>query len=344
MKIAIDVMGADFGVTELVKGAVDAVKKFACETILIGDAGQIQAELEKLGAHDQKIQVHNATQVIAMDEHPALAVKQKKDASIVVAAKMLKNAECDAVVCAGSTGAAMTAATLLTGRAKGVERPAIALTIPGMGKGTVLMDAGANMDAKPSQLLQNAIMGSVYAEKILHIIKPRVGLLSVGAEDTKGNEQVQLTFPLLKKCSLINFLGNVEGRDITSGSTDVVVCDGFVGNALLKFGEGLARTIFSLLKESILSSGFMVKLGGGLIKPAVEKLRSRMDPNKYGGALLLGIKAPFVICHGNSRANAITNAIGTTIEFIQNNVCDVIAERIQANNELFRKVDGEVSL
>ncbi|MBQ0068101.1 MAG: phosphate acyltransferase PlsX, partial [Phascolarctobacterium sp.] len=329
--------GTDYGLTELVKGAVDAVKKFACETILNGDAGQIQVELNKLGACDKKIQVHNATQVIAMDEHPALAVKQKKDASIVVAAKMLKNAECDAVVCAGSTGAAMTAATLLTGRTKGVERPAIALTIPGMGKGTVLMDAGANMDAKPFQLLQDAIMGSVYAEKILHIVKPRVGLLSVGTEDSKGNEQVQSTFPLLKNCSLINFLGNVEGRDITSGTADVVVCDGFVGNTILKFGEGLAKTIFTLLKESILTSGIFVKVGGGLIRPAVEKLRSRMDPNKYGGALLLGIKAPFVICHGNSKAHAITNAIGTTIDFIQNNVCEVIAERIQASNEALTK-------
>ncbi|MCQ2380806.1 MAG: phosphate acyltransferase PlsX [Acidaminococcaceae bacterium] len=337
MKIAVDVMGTDYGLTELVKGAVDAVKKFACETILIGDAGQIQVELNKLGACDKKIQVHNATQVIAMDEHPALAVKQKKDASIVVAAKMLKNAECDAVVCAGSTGAAMTAATLLTGRTKGVERPAIALTIPGMGKGTVLMDAGANMDAKPFQLLQDAIMGSVYAEKILHIVKPRVGLLSVGTEDSKGNEQVQSTFPLLKNCSLINFLGNVEGRDITSGTADVVVCDGFVGNTILKFGEGLAKTIFTLLKESILTSGIFVKVGGGLIRPAVEKLRSRMDPNKYGGALLLRIKAPFVICHGNSKAHAITNAIGTTIDFIQNNVCEVIAERIQASNEALTK-------
>lgn len=337
MKIAVDVMGTDYGLTELVKGAVDAVKKFACETILIGDAGQIQVELNKLGACDKKIQVHNATQVIAMDEHPALAVKQKKDASIVVAAKMLKNAECDAVVCAGSTGAAMTAATLLTGRTKGVERPAIALTIPGMGKGTVLMDAGANMDAKPFQLLQDAIMGSVYAEKILHIVKPRVGLLSVGTEDSKGNEQVQSTFPLLKNCSLINFLGNVEGRDIISGTADVVVCDGFVGNTILKFGEGLAKTIFTLLKESILTSGIFVKVGGGLIRPAVEKLRSRMDPNKYGGALLLGIKAPFVICHGNSKAHAITNAIGTTIDFIQNNVCEVIAERIQASNEALTK-------
>jgi len=330
MKIAVDVMGTDYGLTELVKGAVEAVKKFACEAILVGDAGQIQMELDKLDVHDSKIQVRNATQVIAMDEHPALAVKQKKDASIVVAAKMLRNAECDAVVCAGSTGAAMTAATLLTGRSKGVERPAIALTIPGMGTGTVLMDAGANVDAKPFQLLQNAIMGSVYAEKILHIMKPKVGLLNIGVEETKGNEQVQATFPLLKNCGLINFLGNVEGKDITTGTADVVVCDGFVGNALLKFGEGLARTIFSLLKETILSSGMFVQLGGKLIKPAMEQLRSRMDPNKYGGALLLGIKAPFVICHGDSRADAITNAIGTTIEFVQNNVCGVIADRIQA--------------
>lgn len=333
MKIAVDVMGTDFGLTELVKGAADAVRQFACETVLVGNRQQIEAELAKLGVHDEKISIQDATQVIEMGEHPALAVKQKKDASIVVAAKMLRNKLCDAVVCAGSTGAAMTAATLLTGRAKGVERPAIALTIPGMGKGTVLIDAGANVDAKPLQMVQNAIMGSIYAEKILKICSPRVGLLNVGAEDTKGNEQALAAFPLLRNCRLLNFLGNVEGRDITAGTADVVVCDGFVGNAILKFGEGLARTIFSLLKETVLKSGWCVKLGGLLMKPALENLRSRMDPDKYGGALLLGIKAPFVICHGNSKAHAITNAIGTTIQFVENNVCELIAEKVQEHNK-----------
>lgn len=332
MKIAVDVMGTDYGLTELVQGAVDAVKKFACETILVGDEGQIQKVLDKIGFRSDLIKIHNATQVIEMGEHPALAVRQKKDASIVVAARMLKNAECDAVVCAGSTGAAMTAATLVTGRTKGVERPAIALTIPGMGAGTVLVDAGANVDAKPNQLVQNAIMGSVYAEKFLHILKPKVGLLNVGSEEAKGNEQAQVTFPMLKVCDFVNFIGNVEGRDITSGSADVVVCDGFVGNVVLKFGEGLAKAIFALLKESIMSSSFFVKLGVLFLKPAMEKLRSRMDPNKYGGALLLGIKAPFVICHGNSKANAITNAIGSTVQFVENNVCEVIAQRIQDYN------------
>ncbi|MCQ2362782.1 MAG: phosphate acyltransferase PlsX [Acidaminococcaceae bacterium] len=338
MKIAVDVMGTDYGLTELVQGAVDAVKKFACETILIGDAVKIEEVLAKLGIKDDRVRVHNASQVIEMDEHPAMAVKQKKDASIVVAARMLRQGLCDAVVSAGSTGAAMTAATLLTGRIKGVERPAIGLTIPGMGKGAVLVDAGANVDAKPSNLVQSAIMGSVYAEKILHILKPRVGLLNIGAEETKGNEQAQATFPLLKACKEINFQGNIEGRDITTGGTDVVVCDGFVGNALLKFGEGLAKTIFMLMKEAILTSGLLTKLGGGLIRPAMEKLRSKMDPNKYGGALLLGIKAPFVICHGNSKAYAITNAIGITIEFVKNNVTDVIAERIQQNKNMVGSV------
>lgn len=333
MKIAVDVMGTDYGIAELVKGTVNAVKKFACDMILVGDAIRIQEELDKLGAHSDKIQIQNATQVIEMDEHPAQAVRQKKDASIVVAAKMLRNVECDAVVCAGSTGAAMTAATLVTGRSKGVERPAIALTIPGMGSGTVLVDVGANVDAKPQQLVQSAIMGSVYAEKILHVFQPKVGLLNIGSEETKGNEQALATFPLLKFCRQLNFMGNVEGKDIAAGTADVVVCDGFVGNTVLKFGEGLAKTIFTLLKESVMSSGVSTKLGAMLMKPALEKLRSRMDPNKYGGALLLGIKAPFVICHGNSKAYAITNAIGTTIEFVRNNVCNEISARIESYNK-----------
>ena len=330
MRIAIDVMGTDYGPQEIILGALDAVKKFDCEVVLVGAEAVIKEWLQKYNALDnKKIVIKNATQVIGMEEQPALAVRNKKDASIVVASKMLRSKECDALVSAGSTGAASVAAVLCVGRIKGVERPAIATAIPNLkGSTTVVLDSGSIVDAKPQNLVHSAIMGSVYAEKILHIAKPKVGLLSVGEEETKGNEQTLATYPLLKVTKEIAFIGNVEGRDIPTGKVDVVVCDGFVGNIVLKFAEGFAKSLLTMIKDAILSGGFLAKLGGLLIKPAMAKLKKRMDPAEYGGALLLGIKAPFIICHGSSKAKAITNAVGVAIEFAKNNVVDIISEKI----------------
>lgn len=337
MKIAIDVMGTDYGPQELVLGAVEAVKKFGCEVVLVGDEVVVKGLLRQYKAdQNPKITVHHASEVINMDEHPAIAVKSKKDASIVVASRLLRSGGCDALVSAGSTGAASVAAVLCVGRIKGVERPAIATPIPSMTGTTVVLDSGSIVDAKPMNLVQSAIMGSVYAEKLLHIANPQVGLLNVGEEETKGNEQALATYPLLKKTKEINFKGNVEGRDITNGSVDVVVCDGFVGNVVLKFGEGLAKAILTLIKEAILGGGMLAKLGGALIKPAMGKLKKRLDPAEYGGALLLGVKAPFIICHGSSKAKAITNAIGVAAQFAESKVVDVISEKIaesQKRNE-----------
>ena len=241
MRIAIDIMGTDHGPKELVLGAVNAVKKFGCEVVLVGDEEVAKEWLAKYNALDnQKIKIQHASQVINMDEHPAIAVKSKKDASIVVASKMLRAGECDALVSAGSTGAASVAAVLFVGRIKGVERPAIATPFPNQNGTTVVLDSGSMVDAKPINLVHSAIMGSVYAEKLLNLKNPKVGILSVGEEETKGNEQTLATYPLLKETKEINFKGNVEGRDLTNGSVDVVVCDGFVGNVVLKLGEGLA--------------------------------------------------------------------------------------------------------
>lgn len=341
MKIAIDVMGTDYGPQELVLGAVDAVKKFGCEVVLVGDEAVVKELLHEYKAdQNQKITIHHASEVITMDEHPAIAVKSKKDASIVVASKLLRSGECDALVSAGSTGAASVAAVLCVGRIKGVERPAIATPIPSMSGTTVVLDSGSIVDAKPMNLVQSAIMGSVYAEKLLHISNPQVGLLNIGEEETKGNEQALATYPLLKETKEINFKGNVEGRDITNGSVDVVVCDGFVGNVVLKFGEGLAKAILTLIKEAILGGGLLAKIGGALIKPAMGKLKKRLDPAEYGGALLLGVKAPFIICHGSSKAKAITNAIGVAAQFAESNVVDVISKKIaesQKRNEELSK-------
>lgn len=338
MKIAVDVMGTDYGPKELVLGAVNAVKAYDCETVLVGDEKVIKELLVKYHADkDERITIHHASEVIEMSEHPAIAVKSKKDASIVVAARLLRNKECDALVSSGSTGAAVAAALFGVGRIKGVERPAIATPIPSLTGTTVVLDSGAKVDAKPEHMKQSAIMGTVYAEKILKISAPRVGLLNIGEEETKGNEVALATYPLLKKERTIKFIGNVEGRDINKGTVDVVVCDGFVGNVVLKFGEGLAKAIMTMVKEAILKGGILAKLGGLLIKPALKCLKKRLDPAEYGGALLLGIRAPFIICHGSSKAKAITNAIRVAMDFAEQDVVSIIAQRIaesKRNEEL----------
>ena len=338
MKIAVDVMGTDYGPKELVLGAVNAVKAYDCETVLVGDEKVIKELLVKYHADkDERITIHHASEVIEMSEHPAIAVKSKKDASIVVAARLLRNKECDALVSSGSTGAAVAAALFGVGRIKGVERPAIATPIPSLTGTTVVLDSGAKVDAKPEHMKQSAIMGTVYAEKILKISAPRVGLLNIGEEETKGNEVALATYPLLKKERTIKFIGNVEGRDINKGTVDVVVCDGFVGKVVLKFGEGLAKAIMTMVKEAILKGGILAKLGGLLIKPALKGLKKRLDPAEYGGALLLGIRAPFIICHGSSKAKAITNAIRVAMDFAEQDVVSIIAQRIaesKRNEEL----------
>ena len=328
MKIAVDVMGTDYEPQELVLGAVQAVRAYDCEVVLVGDSEIIKKLEEYKAADERKITVHHSSEVINMDEHPGIAVKTKKDASIVVATKLLRDKECDALVSSGSTGAAVAAALFGLGRIRGIERPAIATPIPSLTGTTVVLDSGAKVDAKPEHMVQSAIMGSVYAELMLKIKNPRVGLLNIGEEETKGNEQALATYPLLKAEEHINFVGNVEGRDINKGTVDVVVCDGFVGNVVLKFAEGLASAIMKLMKEAILNGGFLAKLGGLLIKPAMKGLAKRLDPAEYGGALLLGVKAPFIICHGSSKAKAIKNAIGVAIDFAERDVVEHIAGNI----------------
>lgn len=329
MKIAVDVMGTDYGPQELVLGAVQAVRAYNCEVVLVGDSEIIKKLLVEYNAADErKITVHHSSEVIHMDEHPGIAVKTKKDASIVVATKLLRDKECDALVSSGSTGAAVAAALFGLGRIRGIERPAIATPIPSLTGTTVVLDSGAKVDAKPEHMVQSAIMGSVYAELMLKIKNPRVGLLNIGEEETKGNEQALATYSLLKAEEHINFVGNVEGRDINKGTVDVVVCDGFVGNVVLKFAEGLASAIMKLMKDAILNGGILAKLGGLLIKPAMKGLAKRLDPAEYGGALLLGVKAPFIICHGSSKAKAIKNAIGVAIDFAERDVVEHIAGNI----------------
>ena len=334
-------MGTDYGPGEIVLGALQAVDAYGCEVVLVGDENQIKEELIRNKALDNpKVFIQNATEVIAMDEHPGIAVKTKKNASIVVATHLLHAQECDALVSSGSTGAAVAAALFGLGRIKGIERPSIATPIPNIKGTTVLLDSGAKVDAKPEQMVQSAIMGSIYAELLLNLKKPRVGLLNIGEEETKGNEQALATYPLLKAEQSVNFIGNVEGRDINSGKVDVVVCDGFVGNVVLKVSEGLAVAIVTLLKEALLNGGLLAKLGALMIKQALKGLQKKLDASEYGGALLLGVKAPFIICHGSSKAKAIKNAVRVAVEMTEKDVVGRIgAEIAHENNTRVEKDD-----
>ncbi|HWR38670.1 MAG TPA: phosphate acyltransferase PlsX [Patescibacteria group bacterium] len=341
MRVAIDAMGGDFAPDEIVMGAIEAVREFRdqaqasaaagrpWEIVLVGDEQKILRALNRCdGWREMPLRVHHATEVIEMTEHPGSAVRKKKDASVVVAARLVKSGECDVAISAGSTGAAVAAALLGIGRINGIERPAIATPIPNLTGTTVLLDSGANIDSKPRHLVQNAIMGAIYAEYVLGISNPRVGLLNIGEEETKGNEQVLSTYPLLKQLKTVNFIGNVEGRDITRGTVDVVVCDGFVGNIVLKTGEGLASTIMQLVKDAVKSSSIWAKLASMLVLPALNKLKKKLDHAEYGGAPLLGINGGFIICHGSSRAKAIKNSIRVAHEFTEKNVVGHICENI----------------
>lgn len=331
MRVAVDAMGSDYAPAEIVLGAIEAANEYQgkIEIVLVGDQEQITQVLEKYGNWESlNITVRHAGEVIEMHEHPGVAIRKKKDASVVVATRLVKEGACDAVVSAGSTGAAVAAALFGLGRIKGIERPTIATPIPNLAGTTMLLDSGANVDSKPKHLVQSAIMGSIYAEYVLGINNPRVGLLNIGEEETKGNEQTLATYPLLKQLQTVNFIGNVEGRDIPKGSVDVVICDGFVGNIVLKFGEGLAGAIMQLVKGAIKSSGFWAKLASLMVLPALKGLKQKLDYAEYGGAPLLGVDGGFIICHGSSKAKAIKNAIRVANEFTEKKVVAHIRENI----------------
>lgn len=340
MKIAVDAMGGDFAPEQIVFGAVRAAKKYRCDIVLVGDEPKIREVLrhesgwEKLG-----ITIHHTTQVIGMDEHPADAVRTKKDASVVVATRLVKDGECDAVLSAGSTGAAVTAAQLILRRIKGIGRPTIATPMPTPKGVTLLLDSGANVDSKPEHLVQSGMMGSIYAEYVFGVKRPRVGLLNIGEEETKGNEQAKATYALLKGMHTIHFCGNAEGRDVPKGNFDVVICDGFVGNVVLKFAEGLAKTILRLIKEAIKDGGILAKLGAFLLLPTLKKLAKRLDVTEYGGAPLLGVNGCCIISHGSSNAKSICSAIGVANDYVNGDVMAHIRDTLMKEEILTN--DGE---
>jgi len=306
MAVALDAMGGDHGPRVLVQGAIDAARDDGIETILVGDQKILEKELKTRGGQNLSIKIRHASQVVGMDESPSEALRKKKDSTIRVAFKLVKAGEAQAVVSAGNSGATMAAALVTLGRIKGV-RPAIATVMPTLKDPVVMIDVGANVDCKPRHLYQFAIMGSVFSERYLKRMHPRIGLLSIGEEDTKGNIQVKKAYDMLSESNL-NFVGNVEGREVFKGDVDVIVCDGFVGNICLKLSEGLAESILLMLRHEIEGS-LVATMGYALTKKALKRFKKRVDYAEYGGAPLLGIKGVAIICHGRSGARAIKNAI-----------------------------------
>ena len=334
MKIAVDAMGGDYAPEEVVLGAIEAVKAYKYDVVLVGDEKKIRKVMAEHGSEEsERLTIVHAAEVIEMDEHPAQAIRKKKDASIVVATRLVKEGVCDAVVAPGSTGAAVTAALLELGRIKGIERPCIATPIPSKKGVSVLLDSGANSDSKPKHLVQAAIMGTHYAKYIFNIESPKIGLLNIGAEASKGNELSQTTYPMLEATKTISFYGNIEGRDITEGIVDVVVCDGFVGNVILKFGEGIALFIMQLVKDSIRKGGILAKLGAMAVMPAFKHLKKRLDFTEYGGAPLLGVDGSFIICHGSSKAKTIRHAVRVAGELVEEDVVGHIRSSIEEEGQ-----------
>lgn len=326
--VALDAMGGDYAPAETVKGAVNAVNSSdEIKVILVGKENQIKEELAKYEYDKNDIEIVNATEIIDMGDVPTSAIKDKKDSSLVVAMKLVREGRADAVVSAGSTGAILVGGQLVVGRLKGIKRPPLAPFIPTTKGFSLLIDCGANVDARPEHLVQFARMGSIYFENVMGKKNPTVGLLNIGTEEEKGNQLVKDTKPLLKECSDINYIGSIESREIVKGAADVIVCEAFVGNIVLKFFEGLALTLFDSLKQGLLSS-LRTKIGTILIKPALKGLKKQFDTSSQGGAPLLGLKGLVVKAHGNSSAKEIEIAIKQCISFKKQRINEKIKESI----------------
>lgn len=328
-RIAVDAMGGDFAPTEIVAGAIRAQEELGVKVLLVGDPEQIQASMQQYNLPALP-EVVAAEGVVEMTEEPLVALRRKPKASINVAMDLVKQGQADAVVSAGHSGAAMAAALLRLGRLPGIDRPAIGAVLPTIvpGKMVIVLDVGANVDCRPKYLEQFAVMGMVYSQHVLGVEAPQVGLLNIGEEAGKGNEAAVRTYKLLQKNPLISFIGNAEGRDVLSGNYDVVVCDGFVGNILLKFAEAVGGVLLQILREE-LPRGLHGKLGASILKPNLRRIKQRVDHAEHGGGLLLGVNGVCIISHGSSQAPSIYNAIRLAKEAADHRV----SERIQAFNQ-----------
>ena len=333
VKVAVDAMGGDHAPGEVVKGAVDAVnEKNNLKVFLVGKAPRIHEELSKYQYKNEQIEVVNAEEEISCDESPVEAIRKKKDSSMVVALKMVKDKTADAFVSAGSTGAILVGGQMIVGRIKGIERAPLAPLIPTAKGPALLIDCGANVDARASHLVQFAQMGSIYMKHVVGVDNPKVAIVNIGAEEEKGNQLVKETYPLLKECKDINFTGSIEARDIPKGDADVIVCEAFVGNVILKLYEGLAGTLLSKVKQGLMST-LRSKIGALLIKPALKKTMKEFNTDDHGGAPLLGLRGLVVKTHGSSNAKDVKMGILQCVQFTEEQINEKIKENLAVKQE-----------
>jgi len=333
MKIAIDGMGGDNAPVAVIEGAIQALRDYDnVELYITGPTAIIEAELAKYTYPKDKVTVIDAKEVILSSEHPVMALRRKKDASIVKALNLVKEGVCDGIISGGSTGAFLAGCTLIVGRINGVERPALAPIMPGRRGSFMIVDVGANVDCKPAFLLQFAKMGKIYYHNVFNVKNPSIGLINIGAEEEKGNELTKATFQLLKAENSLNFKGNIEPREITTGDTNILVSDGFVGNTALKMYEGSASSILGIIKDEVLKSSIMSKLGVVLLKPVLKNILKKFDYKEYGGAPFLGVDGICIKAHGSSDAKAFKNAIKQTKIFHENNVLEDIRNEFSLKN------------
>ncbi len=332
-RVAIDAMGGDNAPSEIVKGAIDAVN--ARDTIslkLCGRQDEIEKELGNLQYPKDRVEILNCDTVIEMAESPVNAIRSKKDSSMVTALQLVRKGEADAMVSAGNSGAVLVGGQTIVGRIRGIERPALAPLLPTEKGVSLLIDCGANVDARPSHLLQFAQMGSIYMEQVMGIKNPKVGIVNIGAEEEKGNALVKESFPLLKACEHINFIGSVEARDIPAGACDVIVCEAFVGNVILKLYEGVGKSVFHIVRDN-LNESLRTKIGAALAMPALRKTMKMFDASDYGGAPLLGLKGLVVKTHGSSDAKEVMNSVFQCEEFKEKRINELIRENLTAPDE-----------
>ena len=333
VRVVVDAMGGDNAPHEIIKGAVEAVgKSDAIHVILVGKEDVINQELSGYTYNKEQISVVHTSEVIETAEPPVMAIRRKKDSSIVVGLKMVKDKEADAFVSAGSSGAVLAGGQLLVGRIKGVERPPLAPLIPTEKGFSILIDCGANVDARPSHLVQFAKMGSIYMEHIMGVKNPKVAIVNIGAEEEKGNALVKETFPMLKECKDINFIGSIEAREIPHGQADVIVCEAFTGNVILKLYEGVASVLVSKIKGGM-KQNLRGMIGGLLVKPVLKKTMKDFDASEYGGAPLLGLTGLVVKTHGSSKAKEVCNSILQCVTFKEEGINEKIKECIQAEEK-----------
>lgn len=333
VRVAVDAMGGDNAPAEVVKGAVEAAAmREDIQVLLLGRKAAVEEELSRYTYPSGRIEVIDAPEVIETAEPPVMAIRKKKQSSIVVGMNMVKQGEADALVSAGSSGAILVGGQVIVGRIKGVERPPLAPLIPTEKGVSLLIDCGANVDARASHLVQFAKMGSIYMEHVVGVKNPKVAIVNIGAEEEKGNALVKETFPLLKECRELNFVGSIEARDIPHGEADVIVCEAFVGNVILKLYEGVASAFMGIVRQGMMSS-LRSKIGAFLVKPALKKTLKAFDASQYGGAPLLGLKGLVVKTHGSSKAAEVTNSILQCVTFKEQQINEKIKNNIEISSK-----------